>query len=147
MGCVLSKIYFFTGLNIEFTYMQSRNGSPFRDVGIPTRKRGLLGNKITARGNQLFITATDTIFQYDINGHIVKAHILSSATFETIAVKSQVGKFELVQFLHNFPNKGEQKSAKSLYVLEEGSNEFIPITLLGLNDAEPLIVDKVGDFY
>lgn len=136
-----------SGLNIKFTYMQSRNGSPFRDIGIPKKKRGFLGKKIIARADQLFIPATDTIFQYDINGHLVKAHILPSAAFEPIAIESRSGINEPAQFLHRSVNRGAQKMDKALYVLEENSDKFESIPLPGLANSEAILVDKVGDYY
>jgi signal transduction histidine kinase/DNA-binding response OmpR family regulator len=135
------------GLWMDFTIVQSRNGDPFREIGIPKTIGKTFLQNMTAHADELFVATTDTIFQYDIDGHLIKAHTFPLVSFTPIAIKNQTNKEESVSFFHYAQSEKSKKFDKALYQFDVTTNEFKPTRFPKLNDLEVLIVNKTDDYY
>lgn len=132
---------------MNFTIVQSRNGSPFREIGIPKTIGKSFIQNMTAHADELFVANTDTVFQYDINGHLIKTHTFPLASVAPIAVKNQITKEESVSFFHYAQSENSENLDKALYQFDVATNEFNPTHLPKLNDIEVLFVNKTDDYY
>ena len=135
------------GMWMDFTIVQSRNGSSFREIGIKKTRGTSFIENMTAYGEELFVPSSDTIFQYDVNGRLIKAHVLPRASFAPLAFESQVHKGESVSFFHYVNSETSENLDKAVYQFDITANEFKPTLLPKLNDLEVLLVDKTDEYY
>lgn len=143
------------GFSYDYTVMQSRNGSPFKPIGIPEMKGTNITQNLAVKGDQLFISSYDTIFQYDTYGQLVKIHAFPLLASTPITAKSQVGKEAPVRFLHYIEksantdsyNFQDKKIGKALYSLNPQTNEFNSLPLPKMAGVEALLLDETEEFY
>lgn len=140
------------GFGSEYTIVKSQNGLPFKGVGIPIRKRALTSNNVVIRGDQLFVSTADTVFQYRLNGDFEKAYAFPLMKPGPIPAQNQVSKNDPIEFLHyarstkNNTNK-EKYMERALYTLHPSAIDFESKVIPGLIDDVPLFLDITEDGY
>ena len=137
-------------LNLPFpgyTIMQSRKGAPFRPVGI-ARKTGLLNSQdMTVRGDDLFISAVDSILQYDTSGQLVKAYLLPKTGTKPLAANLVVTLSEDIHFLHYGYNATTKQYDRALYTLKANDTIVNHLTIPDLNGIAITRINKTKEVF
>ncbi|MDF1699158.1 MAG: ATP-binding protein [Saprospiraceae bacterium] len=124
--------------------MQSRHGQSFKPIDIGVKLVNAQVQGVTSFLDEIFYLATDTIFQYDVDGHLKKVYPLPSTNTTPKLIHVENDQSQGIWFwLYNQNN--QQSFDQALYHLKPNSEELKKIPLPGLNGLEILGIHKIGE--
>ena len=125
--------------------VHSKNGQPFQKV--VNAPFFLYSQSVTARGNQLFLSKSDTVFQYTNEGNLVKTHVFPSLKSIPLTAKNEVATDGTIQFLHFVKNEQTGKFDRAIYELKPNETEFSIRPFPELNGINCIGFEEIGDYF